>query len=266
MAAEGPPCKECQKILGSRLQTGLILLDTSLCAGADGCVPTLAAQAEFGDAGVKQHKERQASERRSAAEAKVDANLIPLGQRAPAAAPEPEQIPLEDIPEVEWWDVRILTQPGSYEDAFNADGGPVREDRVTLYVEHPVPIEPPAEPSAPPPMPLMLTKKVHTSPTVWSSAQMPPVFHGHPFTLFGGTAPCLLALNAFSSTLSCCEDREGQSFITLGSLSFCSIQDVCSLTLPHDSWTCKHCSGVLGNVCAVHAAFCHKGMRSAIAD
>ena len=108
---------------------------------------------------MKQHKERQAAERKLASETKVDANLIPLGQRAPAAAPEPEQIPLEDIPEVEWWDVRILTGP-SYQEAFAGEGGPVREDRVTLYVEHPVPIEPPAEPAAPPPMPLMLTKKV----------------------------------------------------------------------------------------------------------
>ncbi|KAK9856079.1 hypothetical protein WJX84_004285 [Apatococcus fuscideae] len=117
-------------------------------------------RAEFGDAGVKQHKERQAAERKLASETQVDANLIPLGQRAPAAAPEPEQIPLEDIPEVEWWDTRILTGP-SYAEAFAAEGGPVRQDRVTLYVEHPVPIEPPAEPAAPPPMPLMLTKKEH---------------------------------------------------------------------------------------------------------
>ena len=112
---------------------------------------------------MKQHKERQAAERKSASEAKVDANFIPLGQRAPIAAPEPEQIPLEEIPEVEWWDVRILTQPGSYEEAFAAEGGPLRLDRVTQYVEHPVLIDPPAEPAAPPPMPLMLTKKVGTS-------------------------------------------------------------------------------------------------------
>ena len=144
----------------SRPEAALILLETSLCAGADGCAPALRAQAEFGDAGVKQHKERQAAERKSAAEAKMDANLIPLGQRAPAAAPEPEQIPLEDIPEMEWWDARILTQPENYEGFLSSEGGSMREDRVTLYVEHPVPIEPPAEPTAPPPMPLMLTKKV----------------------------------------------------------------------------------------------------------
>lgn len=39
------------------------------------------------------------------------------------------------------------------------DEGIVKEEKVTLFVEHPVPIEPPAEPAPPPPQPLKLTKK-----------------------------------------------------------------------------------------------------------
>lgn len=39
------------------------------------------------------------------------------------------------------------------------DEGTVKEDKVTMLVEHPVPIEPPAEPAPPPPQPLKLTKK-----------------------------------------------------------------------------------------------------------
>ncbi len=33
-------------------------------------------------------------------------------------------------------------------------------DKITILVEHPVPIDPPAEEAPPPPMPLMLTAKV----------------------------------------------------------------------------------------------------------
>lgn len=36
----------------------------------------------------------------------------------------------------------------------------LREDKITIYVEHPVPLEPPAEEMMPPPMPLPLTTKV----------------------------------------------------------------------------------------------------------
>lgn len=36
--------------------------------------------------------------------------------------------------------------------------------KITLLVEHPVPIAPPAEEAPPPPMPLMLTAKVRPAP------------------------------------------------------------------------------------------------------
>ena len=77
---------------------------------------------------------------------------------------------LDPIPDVEWWDARILVDamyPEVLADGMGpsssvaADGtrGLVR-GKVTALVEHPVPIEPPAEPEPPPPRPLMLTAKV----------------------------------------------------------------------------------------------------------
>ena len=79
---------------------------------------------------------------------------------------EPEQ-ELEPIPDVEWWDARILNTGAYAEPAEQPDAGDstgldqgLNRDRITAYVEHPVPIEPPAEGEVPPPRPLMLTKKV----------------------------------------------------------------------------------------------------------
>lgn len=41
----------------------------------------------------------------------------------------------------------------------------IRQERITHYVEHPVPIEPPIEESPAAPMPLMLTTKVSPHPS-----------------------------------------------------------------------------------------------------
>ena len=85
-----------------------------------------------------------------------------------AVEKEPEVV-LDPIPDVEWWDARILVDamyPEGLADSSGtsapaADGtrGLMR-GKVTALVEHPVPIEPPAEPEPPPPRPLMLTAKV----------------------------------------------------------------------------------------------------------
>ena len=79
-------------------------------------------QQEFGDEGVRQLRARQQEEKRAAAQATVDANLIPLGARrgadeGPGAAPSA----LEAIPEVEWWDTRILAHPESYAAPMESD-------------------------------------------------------------------------------------------------------------------------------------------------
>lgn len=41
----------------------------------------------------------------------------------------------------------------------NVTDNKLKMDKITMYVEHPQPIEPPAEPAPPPPQPLKLTKK-----------------------------------------------------------------------------------------------------------
>lgn len=73
-------------------------------------------QQEFGDEGVRQLRARQQEEKRAAAQATVDANLIPLGARrgADAGAAAGPSVPQHAIPEVEWWDARILVHPESY--------------------------------------------------------------------------------------------------------------------------------------------------------
>lgn len=63
----------------------------------------------------------------------------------------------EDVPDVEWWDKLLLTH-GSYEDVGD-EHVELRPNKITFYVEHPVPLEPPAEVPPPPPQPLKLTQK-----------------------------------------------------------------------------------------------------------
>lgn len=50
---------------------------------------------------------------------------------------------------------------GSYEDIIDGhlSDGKLKMEKLTIYVEHPRPIEPPAEAAPPPPQPLKLTKK-----------------------------------------------------------------------------------------------------------
>ena len=78
-------------------------------------------QQEFGDEGVRQLRARQQEEKHAAAQATVDANLIPLGARKvgeEAGPPTPAQ---DAIPEVEWWDARILVHPESYAAPMESD-------------------------------------------------------------------------------------------------------------------------------------------------
>jgi type IV secretory pathway VirB10-like protein len=53
-------------------------------------------------------------------------------------------------------DSKILIS-ATYEDNISLEK--LNMDRITIYVEHPEPLEPPAEPAPPPPQPLKLTKK-----------------------------------------------------------------------------------------------------------
>lgn len=51
----------------------------------------------------------------------MDANLIPLGARRGAEAAGPPIPPQDAIPEVEWWDARILVHPESYAAPMESD-------------------------------------------------------------------------------------------------------------------------------------------------
>ncbi|KAL2913551.1 U4/U5/U6 small nuclear ribonucleoprotein prp3 [Polyrhizophydium stewartii] len=64
----------------------------------------------------------------------------------------------EPPPPVEWWDAKFVPEE-SY-DSMPATGPFTHGDElITNLEQHPVPIQPPAEPGAPPPRPIMLTKK-----------------------------------------------------------------------------------------------------------
>ncbi|RHN55309.1 putative U4/U6 small nuclear ribonucleoprotein Prp3 [Medicago truncatula] len=66
----------------------------------------------------------------------------------------------DPIPDIEWWDMALL-HSGNYPDIANGtiDEGDLKMEKFDFYVEHPRPIEPPAEPAPPPPQPLKPTKQ-----------------------------------------------------------------------------------------------------------
>jgi len=64
-------------------------------------------------------------------------------------------IHVDELPDIEWWDEKVLGNNSSYED-FKADVVP---PTVSLKVHHPVALAPPCEEEPPAPRPLMLTKK-----------------------------------------------------------------------------------------------------------
>ena len=125
-------------------------------------------QAKFGETEARKIAAREARERRAVAErerleATADPNLIPLGARAgikggmAGAASSRAAFVLDEIPDAEWWDVHILKN-GTYDDI--SDGKwEIKPEKINLYVEHPVPMQPPMEAPPPPPQPLKLTKR-----------------------------------------------------------------------------------------------------------
>ncbi|XP_021722299.1 protein RDM16-like isoform X1 [Chenopodium quinoa] len=112
-------------------------------------------KSQFGEAQAKEHKAKQAQLAKAKAEPNINPNLIEVSERVIT-----KEKPKESIPEVEWWDVPLL-RSGDYADI--ADGSTIEDrvkmEKITMYVEHPRPIEPPAEPAPPQPQPLKLTKK-----------------------------------------------------------------------------------------------------------
>ncbi|MBA0778535.1 hypothetical protein Gotri_006389 [Gossypium trilobum] len=110
-------------------------------------------KSQFGEAKAKELKAKQAQ--LAKAKADINPNLIEVSERIIT-----KEKPKDPIPEIEWWDLPILVS-GSYDDI--PDGvlceDKLKKEKITIYVEHPRPIEPPAEPAPPPPQPLKLTKK-----------------------------------------------------------------------------------------------------------
>ncbi|XP_050384932.1 protein RDM16 isoform X2 [Argentina anserina] len=112
-------------------------------------------KSKFGELQAKEHRAKQAQLAKAKAAPDINPNLIEVAERVITKAK-----PKDPIPEVEWWDVSFL-QSGTYGELVD---GRIPEDRlkldkITIYVEHPQPIEPPVEPAPPPPQPLKLTKK-----------------------------------------------------------------------------------------------------------
>jgi len=65
----------------------------------------------------------------------------------------------EDVPLVEWWDANILPNRSYADFDQQVEVGEKYKD-VTNLIEHPPSRQPPGEPTAPPSIPIMLTKKV----------------------------------------------------------------------------------------------------------
>ncbi|KAG5390420.1 hypothetical protein IGI04_031961 [Brassica rapa subsp. trilocularis] len=114
---------------------------------------SLKLKSQFGEAKARELKVKQAH--LAKASDGINPNLIVVSERAPR-----KEKPKEGIPDVEWWDASVLTS-GIYGDI--ADGvitdNDLKIEKLTHYIEHPRPIEPPAEAAPPPPQPLKLTKR-----------------------------------------------------------------------------------------------------------
>ncbi|KAG0463523.1 hypothetical protein HPP92_019592 [Vanilla planifolia] len=104
---------------------------------------------QFGEAQAKELKAKQSQLAKAKAESEDNPNLIVVGERVFKEKRK------DEIPKIEWWDKSFLPS-GSYDDVAEEN---LKLEKITIYVEHPRPIEPPAEPAPPPPQPLKLTRK-----------------------------------------------------------------------------------------------------------
>ncbi|XP_057423793.1 protein RDM16 isoform X2 [Lotus japonicus] len=116
---------------------------------------TIKLKSQFGEAQAKEQKAKQAQLAKAKAAPDINPNLIEITERVVIK----EKLK-DPIPEIEWWDLPLL-QSGNYGDIADGsiDEDKLKMEKITFYVEHPRPIEPPAEPAPPPPQPLKLTKQ-----------------------------------------------------------------------------------------------------------
>ncbi|CAN1174124.1 Protein RDM16 [Linum perenne] len=117
---------------------------------------TIKLRNQFGEERARDMKARQALHAKAKAAPDINPNLIEVGERAMTTKEKAK----DPIPEIEWWDVSLLVGGayGEFEDGVVQDNQ-LKMEKITIYVEHPRPIEPPAEPAPPPPQPLKLTKR-----------------------------------------------------------------------------------------------------------
>ncbi|KAH9703315.1 protein RDM16 [Citrus sinensis] len=115
----------------------------------------LRVKSQFGEAGAKERQAKQAQLAKAKGGTDINPNLIEVAERVIT-----KEKPKDPIPEIEWWDAPLLLT-GSYADISDdvTIEDKLKREKITIYVEHPRPIEPPAEPAPPPPQPLKLTKK-----------------------------------------------------------------------------------------------------------
>ncbi|XP_048236176.1 protein RDM16 isoform X3 [Ricinus communis] len=109
---------------------------------------------QFGEESAKDKKARQALHAKANVAPDINPNLIEVSERVII-----KEKPKEPIPEIEWWDAPLLSG-GTYNEIDDCNiSDKLKMEKITIYIEHPRPIEPPAEPAPPPPQPLKLTKK-----------------------------------------------------------------------------------------------------------
>ena len=113
-----------------------------------------ALRAQFGDAADAEARRIAARAKRREDEAARIAGYEAAGAAEAGAAPETG---VEDVPEAEWWDAPLLA--GASYDAVLRGEAALARDKISVYVEHPVPLLPPGEAPPPPPQPLKLTAK-----------------------------------------------------------------------------------------------------------
>ncbi|KAH0673472.1 hypothetical protein KY284_024559 [Solanum tuberosum] len=112
-------------------------------------------KSQFGELRTKELRTKQVQLAKAKAEPDINPNLIEVSERIIT-----KEKSKEPIPDVEWWEAPLL-RSGAYGVMVNGNltDDMLKMERITIYVEHPRPIEPPAEPAPPPPQPLKLTKK-----------------------------------------------------------------------------------------------------------
>ncbi|XP_049404921.1 protein RDM16-like isoform X1 [Solanum stenotomum] len=112
-------------------------------------------KSQFGELRTKELRIKQVQLAKAKAEPDINPNLIEVSERIIT-----KEKSKEPIPDVEWWEAPLL-RSGAYGVMVNGNltDDMLKMERITIYVEHPCPIEPPAEPAPPPPQPLKLTKK-----------------------------------------------------------------------------------------------------------